>query len=63
MEAFERVKKDWKWCLPQVEANRNHTNGTRIGDARKPGQNGNGQPPEKTWTGITANITSWNSSG
>eukprot|EP00972_Heterocapsa_arctica_P061614 9087308-Heterocapsa_arctica.AAC.1 len=31
--------------------------GVRIGEARKPGQE------EKQWSGVTANITSWNTSG
>eukprot|EP00972_Heterocapsa_arctica_P018405 2718485-Heterocapsa_arctica.AAC.1 len=43
MEAFKRMQKYRKWCLPQVEANHNHSSGIRIGEAKKPGQSGNGQ--------------------
>eukprot|EP00972_Heterocapsa_arctica_P093315 13765094-Heterocapsa_arctica.AAC.1 len=42
---------------PQLEEQHNGTTGVRICEARKPGQE------VKSWAGITANITSWNTSG
>eukprot|EP00972_Heterocapsa_arctica_P075795 11178750-Heterocapsa_arctica.AAC.1 len=42
---------------PRLEPQHNGTTGIRIGEAKKPGQG------RKSWSGITANITSWNTSG
>eukprot|EP00972_Heterocapsa_arctica_P019771 2915384-Heterocapsa_arctica.AAC.1 len=41
----------------QWEENHDQRKGVRIGEARKPGHNGAAPKQEKTWTGLTANIT------
>ena len=48
---------------PSAEANHDQKKGVRIGESRIPAQPEQDKKKEKTWTAITANITSWNTSG
>eukprot|EP00972_Heterocapsa_arctica_P058670 8650665-Heterocapsa_arctica.AAC.2 len=47
----------------QWELNHEEKNGVRIGEAQNSGHDSAAAEQEKTWTGLTANITAWKSSG
>ncbi len=52
------------WSLTlQEEEKHDHNTGVRIGEAGTPGPPKEEQTQEKTWSGLTANITAWNTSG
>jgi hypothetical protein len=48
---------------PSAEPSHDQKKGIRIGESRIPAQVAQGKGKEKVWSAITANITSWNTSG
>jgi hypothetical protein len=60
---MQGTKVDDALLMPSAEASHDQKKGIRIGESRIPAQTEQDKKKAKTWTAITANITSWNTSG
>eukprot|EP00972_Heterocapsa_arctica_P103238 15213911-Heterocapsa_arctica.AAC.1 len=54
---------EWRSTEPQWEPNHDQKKGVRIGESKVPAQHDHIPAKGKSWTSLSANITSWSTAG